>query len=148
MKKSILYVVGLVVLALLIILLIIFFGNGGVNTKDIINNTSYIENKAIVELKTANEKLDNLIVSEDIIKEMKNNAKKYSMKLSEVLADKDISSKDLYNISKAIEEKIVTKDTTLKEYYAKITGFRNVNAFIKFCEESFENIRKENKEQS
>ena len=76
---------------------------------------------------------------------MKNEDTTYQKTLKEILADKNTSNKEIYNIRKAIELKYVDEDTKYVEFFAKITGFKNSKSLIKFCENTFNLMELENK---
>ena len=89
-------------------------------------------------IKSSNDLIDDCIISNENISEMKNKDSKYQKTLNEILANESTSNKEIYNIRKAIELKYV-------EYYAKITGFKNSKSLIEFCENTFKLMEIENK---
>ena len=151
-KKKILIV--LIILIILIIGGILIFNNcsyekageikeGKVIYSDKIITINKFSDKKIIEIKSVDKLIDSVIITTNDLKEMKSNQKKYNRSLKEVLKDKKTNNKDIYNIKKAIEFKLVTEDEDLLTYYAKITGLKNKKAFIKFCEDAFKLIEKD-----
>ena len=117
-----------------------YIENGEVVYSDLIINKSYNEESKvkILELKTEYSELNNLIITNKMIEKIKKNSDEYSRTLKDVLEDKKTSNRDVYNIEKAIELNCVKEDTKMADYYWKITGFKNLNKLIEFCEEAFE----------
>lgn len=113
--------------------------DGVVTYSEKIVNTTYNKesNNKIVTLKSINALIDDCILTNENIAEMKNKDSKYQKTLNEILADESTSNKEIYNIRKAIELKYVDENTKYAEYYAKITGFKNSKSLIKFCENTF-----------
>ena len=113
--------------------------DGVVTYSEKIVNTTYNKesNNKIVTLKSVNTLIDDCILTNENIAEMKNKDSKYQKTLNEILADESTSNKEIYNIRKAIELKYVDENTKYAEYYAKITGFKNSKSLIKFCENTF-----------
>lgn len=97
------------------------------------SSTKVIEIKSIDE-----EKLDTVIITSEKLKAIKNNDKLYSMKLKDVLKETGTSNRDIYNINKAIELKIVKEEDTYLTFLYKVSGFRTKKQFINFCEDAFE----------
>lgn len=154
-KKKLKFIIILILLMLCLSVLLVFMinksesagtiKNGKITYSDKINNVSYINNKQIIELKSIDSQIDNLVINNEMINEIKNNSEKYDQTLKEILESSDTSKQDIYNIQKAIDLKIVSEKTSLKLYYAKITGFKNVKKFVNFCEAVFELIKEDNK---
>ena len=121
--------------------------DGVVTYSEKIVNTTYNKesNNKIVTLKSVNTLIDDCILTNENISKMKNEDTTYQKTLKEILADKNTSNKEIYNIRKAIELKYVDENTKYAEYYAKITGFKNSKSLIKFCENTFKLMEIENK---
>ena len=121
--------------------------NGVVTYSEKIVNTTYNKenNNKVVTIQSANDLIDDCIISNENISEMKNKDSKYQKTLNEILANENTSNKEIYNIRKAIELKYVDENTKYAEYYAKITGFKNSKSLIKFCENTFKLMEIENK---
>ena len=119
------------------------------SSENIINNQNYDEESGIItiELKAHYENMNSIIVTNSDIEKIKNGDAQFSKSLKELLEDKGMSSSQKYNIKNSIEKKIVDENTTVKEYYAKITGFNTVDEFVKFCEENFQRMKTENEGQ-
>ena len=117
--------------------------DGKVIYSDKITITNKHKDKEIIEIKSVDKFIDNLIITNIELEDMKVNKEKYNRTLKDVLSDDNIHSKDVYNINKAIELDLVTEDTKLIDYYAKITGLKNKKVFIKFCEDAFKLIEED-----
>ena len=98
--------------------------DGVVTYSEKIVNTTYNKesNNKIVTLKSVNTLIDDCILTNENISKMKNEDTTYQKTLKEILADKNTSNKEIYNIRKAIELKYVDEDTKYVEFFAKITG--------------------------
>ena len=121
--------------------------DGVVTYSEKIVNTTYNKenNNKVVTIQSVNDLIDDCIISNENIAEMKNKDSKYQKTLNEILANENTSNKEIYNIRKAIELKYVDENTKYVEYYAKITGFKNSKSLIKFCENTFKLMEIENK---
>ena len=121
--------------------------DGVVTYSEKIVNTTYNKenNNKVVTIQSVNDLIDDCIISNENIAEMKNKDSKYQKTLNEILANENTSNKEIYNIRKAIELKYVDEDTKYVEFFAKITGFKNSKSLIKFCENTFNLMEIENK---
>lgn len=150
-KKRFCIMIFIIIAVIILMALLIngIFGNkygdagsvkdGVVTYSEKIVNTTYNKesNNKIVTLKSINALIDDCILTNENIAEMKNKDSKYQKTLNEILADESTSNKEIYNIRKAIELKYVDENTKYAVYYAKITGFKNSKSLIKFCENTF-----------
>ena len=158
-KKRFCIMIFIIMAVIILMALIIngIFGNkygdagrvkdGVVTYSEKIVNTTYNKesNNKIVTLKSVNTLIDDCILTNENISKMKNEDTTYQKTLKEILADKNTSNKEIYNIRKAIELKYVDEDTKYVEFFAKITGFKNSKSLIKFCENTFNLMEIENK---
>ena len=121
--------------------------DGVVTYSEKIVNTTYNKenNNKVVTIQSVNDLIDDCIISNENISEMKNKDSKYQKTLNEILANENTSNKEIYNIRKAIELKYVDEDTKYVDFFAKITGFKNSKSLIKFCENTFNLMEIENK---
>lgn len=119
--------------------------NGKVIYSEKINNVSFVNNNPIIELKSVNEQINNIVIDSEMVEDMKKNSSKYNQTLKEILKDTHTSENDIYNVKTAINLKIVDEKDYYKDYYVKITGFDNVGSFIKFCEDAFKLVKEEMK---
>ena len=87
-------------------------------------NVTKYPDKKIVEFKNNYELIDNGIIT------------KY-------LRLRDISSKESYNINKAIQTGVVKEDTIYADYFAKTCGFENKKELLKYTKAVFELADKE-----
>ena len=77
------------------------------------------------------------------IVEFKNNDNIYNLTVAEYLRLRDISSKESYNINKAIQTGVVKEDTIYADYFAKTCGFKNKKELLKYTKAVFELADKE-----
>ena len=106
-------------------------------------NVSKYPNKKIVELKNNYELIDNGIITTEIYEKLKNNDNIYNLTVTEYLRLGDISSKESYNINKAIQTGVVKEDTIYADYFAKTCGFENKKELLKYTKAVFELAQKE-----
>ena len=158
-KKRFCIMIFIIMAVIILMALIIngIFGNkygdagrvkdGVVTYSEKIVNTTYNKenNNKVVTIQSVNDLIDDCIISNENIAEMKNKDSKYQKTLNEILANENTSNKEIYNIRKAIELKYVDENTKYAEFYAKITGFKNSKSLIKFCENTFKLMEIENK---
>ena len=74
---------------------------------------------------------------------LKNNDNIYNLTITEYLRLGDISSKESYNINKAIQTGVVKEDTIYADYFAKTCGFENKKELLKYTKVVFELADKE-----
>ena len=74
---------------------------------------------------------------------LKNNYNIYNSTITEYLRLGDISSKESYNINKAIQTGVVKEDTIYADYFAKTCGFENKKELLKYTKAVFELADKE-----
>ena len=91
--------------------------------KDIVNNASFSNNIGIVEFKCENNKLNNVIMNSNMIKDIKNNAPKYSKKVKDIINDGTSNAYLVSNIKKAIELNIITEN----DYKVLINAYLTVS---------------------
>ena len=158
-KKRFCIMIFIIMAVIILMALIIngIFGNkygdagrvkdGVVTYSEKIVNTTYNKenNNKVVTIQSVNDLIDDCILTNENISKMKNEDTTYQKTLKEILADKNTSNKEIYNIRKAIELKYVDEDTKYVEFFAKITGFKNSKSLIKFCENTFNLMEIENK---
>ena len=156
-KKGIpLYALILVILGIVLIFIFINknlnketnagnISNGKVNYSEMIVNKRFNKDTSIkiIEIDTVDDQINNVVMTNKKIEKIKNNTDEYTRTLKEVLEDTKTISRDIYDINKAIELGYVDENTKYCDYYAKITGFKNTNNFIKFCENAFKLMEKD-----
>ena len=108
----------------------------------VVNVTKY-PNKKIVEFKNDYELIDNGIITTEMYEKLKNNDNIYNLTVTEYLRLGDISSKESYNINKAIQTGVVKEDTIYADYFAKTCGFENKKELLKYTKAVFELADKE-----
>ena len=74
---------------------------------------------------------------------LKNNDNSYNLPVTEYLRLRDISSKESYNINKAIQTGVVKENTIYADYFAKTCGFENKKELLKYTKAVFELADKE-----
>ena len=151
-KKKNIYILSIVVVTIFLLIIILNkeekagqIIDGEVVYSNKINNVSIINNKEIIELNTINNKINSIIISKDMYIDIKNNSQKYNQSLSNYLKSDDISENEKYNINKSIELKMVNDKTRLKDYYVKVTGFKNIKSFLKFLDDAFKLVKEDKK---
>lgn len=117
--------------------------DGKVEYIDRVVNVTKYSNKIVIEFKNNYDLIDNGIITTEIYKRIKNNDNIYNLTVTEYLRLGDISSKESYNINKAIEKGIVNKDTLYKTYFAKTCGFKNKRELLKYTKRVIELSNKE-----
>ena len=110
--------------------------------EQVANVTKY-EDKKIIEFKNNYELIDNGIITTEIYEKLKNNDNIYNLTVTEYLRLGDISSKESYNINKAIQTGVVKEDTIYADYFAKTCGFKNKKELLKYTEAVFKLADKE-----
>lgn len=108
----------------------------------VVNVTKYPDRK-IIEFKNDYELIDNGIITTEIYEKLKNNDNIYNLTLAEYSRLGDISAKENYNLSKAIQTGIVQEDTIYADYFAKTCGFKNKKELLKYTKAVFELADKE-----
>ena len=108
-----------------------------------IANVTKYEDKKIIEFKNNYELIDNGIITTEIYEKLKNNDNIYNLTVTEYLRLGDISSKESYNINKAIQTGVVKEDTIYADYFAKTCGFKNKKELLKYTEAVFKLADKE-----
>ena len=73
----------------------------------------------------------------------KNNDNIYNLTVTEYLRLRDISSKESYNINKAIQTGVVKENTIYADYFAKTCGFKNKKELLKYTKAVFKLADKE-----
>ena len=106
-------------------------------------NVTKYPDKKIVEFKNDYELIDNGIITTEIYEKFKNNDNIYNLTVTEYLRLGDISSKESYNINKAIQTGVVKEDTIYADYFAKTCGFENKKELLKYTKAVFELADKE-----
>ena len=106
-------------------------------------NVTKYPDKKIVEFKNDYELRDNGIITTEIYEKLKNNDNIYNLTVAEYLRLGDISSKESYNINKAIQTGVVKENTIYADYFAKTCGFENKKELLKYTKAVFELADKE-----
>ena len=106
-------------------------------------NVTKYPDKKIVEFKNNYELVDNGIITTEIYEKLKNNDNIYNLTVTEYLRLRDISSKESYNINKAIQTGVVKEDTIYADYFAKTCGFKNKKELLKYTKAVFKLADKE-----
>lgn len=124
-----------------------YIKDGKVVFSNLLVNKGYDKSSgfAVIEISATNERLNNIIVSSDMLNRIKNGDELYSKKISELIGSEELSNSDLYNISKAIELGIIKEDDSLLKYYSSAVGFKREKKFIEFCDKCFELVKIDSK---
>lgn len=142
-KSAILIIVAAIMITFLIIFLILNRNisagkvvNGKVVYSDKIRTASKASTKVIEINSIDKSRLDTVIITSEKLNAIKNNDKLYDMQLKDYLKKDGVSNRDIYNINKAIELKIVKENDSLLEFLYKVTGFKSEKQFVNFCEDA------------
>ena len=124
-----------------------YIKDGKVVFSNLLVNKGYDKSNgfAVIEISATNERLNNIIVSSDMLNRIKNGDELYSKKISELIGSEELSNSDLYNIPKAIELGIIKEDDSLLKYYSSAVGFKREKKFIEFCDKCFELVKIDSK---
>ena len=153
LNKKQLSTIGVLILIIAVIFIIIMIFKpvnvGKINKEGkaeyierVVNVTKY-PNKKIVEFKNDYELIDNGIITTEIYEKLKNNDNIYNLTVTEYLRLGDISSKESYNINKAIQTGVVKENTIYADYFAKTCGFKNKKELLKYTKAVFKLADKE-----
>ena len=108
--------------------------NGKANYIDRIANVTKSEDNIVIEFKNNEELIDNCIMTKEIYDKFKVNDPLYNISVADYAKLSNISSKESYNINKAIQLKLVSEDTSYTEYFAMTCGFKNKKELMKYTE--------------
>lgn len=149
MKKKIL---GLCLIAVFIIIIILVCNrvnvgkivNGKAEYIDKIENVTKYPDDVLIEFNNNYELIDNCIMSKELYDIFKNNSiSDYNLVLNDYIKLSNLSAKESYNIHKAIDLKLVTKDTKYTDYFAKTCGFKNKRELLKYTKAVIDLANKE-----
>ena len=153
LNKRLIFIIGVSLLLVAIIFTIIMISKtvnvGEINKEgkaeyiERVANVTKYPDKKIVEFKNDYELIDNGIITTEIYEKFKNNDNIYNLTVTEYLRLRDISSKESYNINKAIQTGVVKEDTIYADYFAKTCGFKNKKELLKYTKAVFELADKE-----
>ena len=105
--------------------------NGKANYIDRIVNVTKSEDNIVIEFKNNEELIDNCIMTKEIYDKFKTNDPLYNISIKDYANLSSISSKESYNINKAIQLKLVTEDTNYTKYFVMTCGFKDKKEFMK-----------------
>ena len=153
LNKKQLSTIGVLILIIAVIFIIIMIFKpvnvGKINKEGkaeyierVVNVTKY-PNKKIVEFKNDYELIDNGIITTEMYEKLKNNDNIYNLTVTEYLRLGNISSKESYNINKAIQTGVVKENTIYADYFAKTCGFKNKKELLKYTKAVFKLADKE-----
>ena len=153
LNKRLISIIGVSLLLVAIIFTIIMISKpvnvGKINKEgkaeyiERVANVTKYPDKKIVEFKNDYELIDNGIITTEIYEKLKNNDNIYNLTVAEYLRLGDISSKESYNINKAIQTEVVKENTIYADYFAKTCGFENKKELLKYTKAVFELADKE-----
>ena len=153
LNKRLISIIGVSLLLVAIIFTIIMISKpvnvGKINKEGkaeyierVVNVTKYPDKK-IVEFKNDYELIDNGIITTEIYEKFKNNDNIYNLTVTEYLRLRDVSSKESYNINKALQTGVVKENTIYADYFAKTCGFKNKKELLKYTKAVFKLADKE-----
>ena len=153
LNKRLIFIIGVSLLLVAIIFTIIMISKpvnvGEINKEgkaeyiERVANVTKYPDKKIVEFKNDYELIDNGIITTEIYEKFKNNDNIYNLTVTEYLRLRDISSKESYNINKAIQTGVVKENTIYADYFAKTCGFKNKKELLKYTKAVFKLADKE-----
>ena len=153
LNKRLIFIIGVSLLLVAIIFTIIMISKpvnvGEINKEgkaeyiERVANVTKYQDKKIVEFKNDYELIDNGIITTEIYEKFKNNDNIYNLTVTEYLRLRDVSSKESYNINKAIQTGVVKENTIYADYFAKTCGFENKKELLKYTKAVFELADKE-----
>ena len=153
LNKRLISIIGVSLLLVAIIFTIIMISKpvnvGKINKEgkaeyiERVANVTKYPDKKIVEFKNDYELIDNGIITTEIYEKFKNNDNIYNLTVTEYLRLRDVSSKESYNINKALQTGVVKENTIYADYFAKTCGFKNKKELLKYTKAVFELADKE-----
>ena len=153
LNKRLIFIIGVSLLLVAIIFTIIMISKpvnvGEINKEgkaeyiERVANVTKYPDKKIVEFKNDYELIDNGIITTEIYEKFKNNDNIYNLTVTEYLRLRDVSSKESYNINKAIQTGVVKENTIYADYFAKTCGFENKKELLKYTKAVFKLADKE-----
>ena len=153
LNKRLIFIIGVSLLLVAIIFTIIMISKpvnvGEINKEgkaeyiERVANVTKYPDKKIVEFKNDYELIDNGIITTEIYEKLKNNDNIYNLTVTEYLRLRDVSSKESYNIHKALQTGVVKENTIYADYFAKTCGFENKKELLKYTKAVFELADKE-----
>ena len=153
LNKRLIFIIGVSLLLVAIIFTIIMISKpvnvGEINKEgkaeyvERVANVTKYPDKKIVEFKNDYELIDNGIITTEIYEKLKNNDNIYNLTVTEYLRLRDVSSKESYNINKAIQTGVVKDNTIYADYFAKTCGFKDKKELLKYTKAVFKLADKE-----
>ena len=153
LNKRLIFIIGVSLLLVAIIFTIIMISKtvnvGEINKEgkaeyiERVANVTKYPDKKIVEFKNDYELIDNGIITTEIYEKLKNNDNIYNLTVTEYLRLRDVSSKESYNINKALQTGVVKENTIYADYFAKTCGFKNKKELLKYTKAVFKLADKE-----
>ena len=153
LNKRLIFIIGVSLLLVAIIFTIIMISKtvnvGEINKEgkaeyiERVANVTKYPDKKIVEFKNDYELIDNGIITTEIYEKLKNNDNIYNLTVTEYLRLRDVSSKESYNINKALQTGVVKENTIYADYFAKTCGFENKKELLQYTKAVFELADKE-----
>ena len=100
---------------------------------DKVSNVTKYKDKIIIEFNNNYELIDNCIITTKIYEDFKSgNVDIYNLTLKDYDKLSTLSAKENYNIHKAMDLKLVSKDTKYMDYFAVTCGFKNRKELLKY----------------
>ncbi|MBQ9019870.1 hypothetical protein IJ096_00905 [Candidatus Saccharibacteria bacterium] len=111
--------------------------DGTVTYSTKINNINKTDSTQSIELKPIDVKYNSVTITNAILDKMKSGTSPYSNNdtVASILENNSLPNRDIYNITVAKDNNLLSDNNTTLEYYAIITGFKNPQEFIEFCED-------------
>lgn len=134
LNKRLIFIIGVSLLLVAIIFTIIMISKpvnvGEINKEgkaeyiERVANVTKYPDKKIVEFKNDYELIDNGIITTEIYEKLKNNDNIYNLTVTEYLRLRDVSSKESYNINKAIQTGVVKRTQYMQIILQKLVDLK------------------------
>lgn len=139
-QKKQLIIISSILLVIIIFLIIMItkmpnvgsIKNGKANYIDRIANVTKTKDNIVIEFKNNEELIDNCIMTKEIYDKFKENDSLYNISVKDYLGLEGISSKESYNINKAVKLKLVKEDTKYADCFEITCGFKNKKELMKY----------------
>ncbi len=138
-KKQIVIISSILLLIIIILIIKLNIGpnvgkikNGKAKYINRIVNVTKYEDSVIIEFKNNEELIDNCIMTTEIYNKFKNNDPLYNINVKDYAKLSTLTSKESYNINKAMQIGLVKEDESYINYFAKTCGFKNKKELLKY----------------
>lgn len=138
-KKQLIIILGILLIIIVFTIIMITklpnvgsIKNGKAKYIDRIVNVTKSKYNIIIEFENNEKLIDNCIMTKEIYDKFKSNEPLYNISIKDYAKLSTISSKESYNINKAIQLKLVSEDTSYTDYFTMTCGFKNKKELMKY----------------